>query len=176
MAYAVEIVLTDDGSEIVRRIWERLYENGLTYMVDCGAVPHITLAVCADIRLEAYESEIRGFAPDLIDMRMEFGALGMFPSSRTFFLSPTCTEKLLAVHRRFHEWFCAVGTGVMYLPGAWVPHCTLAMHVEEHQWSMVVDVCRTEWQRFTAGAKGIGLLEFEPGVGGDFVHMEPVGA
>ncbi len=175
MPYAVEILFTDDADKIVRRIWERLYERGITYMIDCGAAPHLTLAVYDDVRVDAYESDIGRFASTLTDLEMRFGALGVFPSSRTFFLAPTCTDELLAAHRDFHERFAAIGARATYLPGDWVPHCTLAMHVEEDQWPTVIEVGRREWARFVAGVGGVGLLKFEPGVGGELVHVQPVG-
>jgi len=159
---AVELSLDAEASAVVAGIWERLRGIGVTYMLDCASVPHVTIAVYERVHRPAYEAAVTEFASRASGLRFHFAMLGVFPTTRVVAAAPTPTPELLSFHEGFHERFLGIGVDPQehYLPGEWVPHCTLAMEFPDDKWNAVLTVIRTEWQPFSASARSLMLVEF----------------
>ena len=73
------------------------------------------------------------------------------------------TQDLLAIHQQYHETFLKYEANVQayYLPGNWVPHCTVAIDLEASGIPEVVAYCRARFQQVTGRFTEIGLVEFQ---------------
>lgn len=178
MPLSVQLALDERGAGIVAAHWERMREIGAGYMIECGVVPHVSIAVFEGIRRDPYERAIGELAARAQGITLTFAMIGIFPSTGVVAIVPKPTPELLALHRAFAEQFAGVGIEPhpLYLPDEWVPHCTLAMRFPPKKWDDVVRVARTEWQRFVCVVRAISLVEF--GDGCDRVvtlHEQPIG-
>lgn len=106
------------------------------YWNDLGLVsevaPHVTLALYENSDA-ANRAKITAVAQNIAAVfeapTVRFASFGMFPGKEktVLFLAPIVTSPLLEFHKKFHELSTREGlTGNgLYLPGEWVPHCTL---------------------------------------------------
>jgi hypothetical protein len=130
----VELRFDEDLAERVRALRQALERIGAGSFGPGGApVPHISLAVYDD------EAEIDAAAAgDLVAElaalgargEIAFASLGVFPTEENvLFLAPVVTPALLDLHAAYHALANRLGATCRphYLPGRWVPHCTLSM-------------------------------------------------
>ena len=92
------------------------------------------------------------FAERVGHLALSFASVGSFPGSKgVAFLAPVMTAELAAVHERFHAELAAFGSGAWphYLPGRWVPHCTIAFEFDAERRGEALEV----------GLGGIGAAE-----------------
>ena len=68
-------------------------------------------------------------------VRLDFQTVGTFINTQTLFYSPSVTEELLELHSDHHRNFASFidDEELVYLPGKWVPHCTLANRLSEEK-------------------------------------------
>jgi hypothetical protein len=140
----------ESADAAIRRLWQRLADAGLPSLAvrtHRRHRPHVSLTVAESLA-----------AADLAPLRPVLAAhppvlhlhvLGTFPGSEgALFLGVTVTADLLAFHAAVHAALAGqpVEHWPYYLPGNWVPHCTLAEGLDEAQ---------------AAGAFGL-LLGYEP--------------
>jgi 2'-5' RNA ligase len=132
--YAVELRFDDNLAERVRGLWRGLEEIGADSFGAVGEpVPHMSLAVYDD------EAEVdEAAASDLVSelavrcspTAVAFAGFGMFPTEENvLFLAPVVTPALLELHATYHAMAAGLEATCRphYLPGRWVPHCTLSM-------------------------------------------------
>jgi 2'-5' RNA ligase len=126
--YAVELALGDPASAAVRKVWRALSGIGVTWMETSGAEPHISLGIWETIERGPFEAELARFAADVPQIEVTFEAVGMFPGS-AIYLRPIANPLLAEVQKQLHVRLATLGHGAWqyYLPGTWVPHCTVAM-------------------------------------------------
>jgi 2'-5' RNA ligase len=131
--WAVEIYLDPASEERVRSIWAAIDAEGV---VSLGSVPgtkyrpHVSLAVFEDADLTSVGDALVPETQAFVGMPLTLASLGFFVGPSLFaFLGVTPTERLLDVHRQLHAALDGVAHRVWsdYEPGAFVPHCTLAM-------------------------------------------------
>ena len=140
MAHAVELFFARSADAEIRALWRRLEDAGVpsTASQTHGRHdPHVTLAVASSIpdhAREALGAEVRALAiPDLW-----LYTLGTFPSEdAVLLLSAVVDTEVLAVHSAVHDVLAGKVTGpsAYYLPGAWIPHCTLSQGITREQLS-----------------------------------------
>ncbi len=103
---------------------------GLATVRQLGDVHHISLAIYDDPPLEQFVPALAAFAGTLTPFEVRLANIGLFAdATNVVFLGVVVTEALLALHRRAHA---ALGAfrgecWEYYLPGAWVPHVSLAL-------------------------------------------------
>ncbi|WP_030106771.1 2'-5' RNA ligase family protein [Actinoalloteichus caeruleus] len=138
MAEALVFYFDDEAERAVRVLWERLERAGVPSLARLGHGqhrPHLTLAMGAafpvPIRRELAGELDRIHLPDLW-----LHTVGTFTASEdVLMLGAMVDVELLAVHSAVHD---VLAGGVRqpsayYLPGSWVPHCTLAMGITGEQ-------------------------------------------
>jgi len=117
---------------------ERCIREGCATIARClGRVPsedvgpHISLIPTDAADERALVEQLAAAVSDAPPLRVVLSHLGWFPGG-VLFLGATPTRELLEFHRRIHH-ACAPSPAAqwieLYQPGAWVPHCTLAMNV-----------------------------------------------
>jgi len=130
MTLAVCLLLDDRGERAVRRLWRRLEDDGIGTLLTHTHrrhVPHLSYAVLRSYDLDEVTAALTKL-PDAGPVTLRFDALGMFRRSRTW-LVPAVTAELAGRQERVVTALESTGADLHqhYLPGAWIPHCTLAV-------------------------------------------------
>ena len=174
MGYAVELFCDPKSERAVCEIWDGLGAAlGKPSLSELGARPHVSLAVYSDDldasglskRLHGFSKQLRDFAGSVAPFEFKLSSVGTFPGSEgVVFLAPVATRQLLAVHARFHEVFSQYDESgaAYYLPGNWVPHCTVAIDLAAPEVMEAIAYCREAFQPVTGKFQEIGLVEFRP--------------
>jgi 2'-5' RNA ligase len=123
------LLLDEQADQAVRRLWRQLEDDGLpslTGHTHGRHVPHLTLASLGGASVDNVREAVARL-PEAPAERVTFAALGSFTRSRCS-LVPAVSADLMARHERVVAALLAEGTRVHrhYLPGAWLPHLTLA--------------------------------------------------
>jgi 2'-5' RNA ligase len=178
IATSVELIFDKQLSAEIRGIWDSFTGARIRYQPHAEqGHPHITVSVREKNGgnwMPVFESLARKMNP----FEIMFSSVGMFLrpaglgySDRTdtvvLFLSPKPTDDLFKAHR----------VAVTELPGwnmgptwknygteFWVPHCTLAEHLEKDDVLKAIMICQTKliWP-LTGWVRGIRLVNFGPG-------------
>ena len=166
MPFTVEMFLDPGSAALVRDVWQRLAAAGVPVAVQAaGARPHLTLAACERLRVESFEGFLQGFAATASAPAVSFASLGIFPTEpAVVFLAPVVTTDLIALHERLHRRLpeFADGLGDYYLPGRWVPHCTLGERVPGDSLPHTIDLCRCLSLPTNGRLEEVGLVEHRP--------------
>lgn len=143
VALAVCLLLDEKGDRAVRSLWDRLEENGVPSMrshTHGGHSPHLSYAVLRSWSRQAVQSAIEAL-PDGGPVALNFDGIGTFRRGRTW-LIPGVPAALLQRQERVVA--AATGTGAdlhrNYVPGIWVPHCSVAPRVPLEQLPLLVSV------------------------------------
>lgn len=126
---SVCLLLDEPAEQAVRRLWRQLAEDGLpslTGHTHGRHVPHVTLAALRDSSWEQVRDALLPL-PDTPQQTVTFQAFGSFTRSRCS-LVPAPSTQLLDRHERVVTALRDAGIHVHrhYLPGAWLPHLTVA--------------------------------------------------
>ena len=166
MGYAVELYFDRPTSKDVRAIWESIEVAGLSgFMPTSGARPHVSLAVYRHIVPSEIEPLLSSFSREVAETKIEFEGVATFPTGPgVVFLAPKLTTSLRNLHGRFHA-LAREFAGELsdyYVPGVWVPHCTLDTDLPEENVPKIIELC-TNLDLPTAGhLVELGLIEFRP--------------
>ncbi|MHC5038721.1 MAG: 2'-5' RNA ligase family protein [Planctomycetota bacterium] len=166
MPIAVEMYLDDASTSVIQDVWKALYESKKApYMWDSGARPHITLAIYEGIEFTPFIRKLISFAGNLSPFDVTMNSIGIFPTDKSVvYLAPHVSEELLALQASFHETFNEVGEfpWEFYLPGHWIPHCTLAMDIPPAQVPGIVEACLKHPLRIHGTIVSLGIVKFRP--------------
>lgn len=145
MAHSVEFFLDDDAADQVRSLWRRLDGAGVPAAGTPGRPrPHVTFAAAGAIpprTAAALRADLRMLSlPDLW-----LATVGTFPAAGgagayALWLGAVVDAELLAVHSAVHDVLAGAvrQPSAYYLPGSWVPHCTLARDLTGDQLASAV--------------------------------------
>ncbi|HZX06687.1 2'-5' RNA ligase family protein [Kribbella sp.] len=132
MALAVCLLFDRRTDRLLRALWDRLEDLGVPTLkshTHGRHVPHLSLSVLREWDRDEVTKAVR---PLLAAQRPElyFDALGTFRRGRAW-LAPAVGSEVLRLQEDVVS--AVTGTGAdlhrHYLPGRWVPHCTLAPRV-----------------------------------------------
>ncbi|GIP39449.1 2'-5' RNA ligase [Paenibacillus sp. J31TS4] len=151
MGIAIELFLENRAEEELREIGSRLAAAGLGEdLFAQGTRPHLSLAVYdGEVDLDRLESTLQAFAAETPALRVTMASLGCFRTEEgVVYAAPDVTEALVEAHGAYHA-LAAEFAPVLrsyYRPGAWAPHCTLAMGLTAEQTDEAL-VRLAEWYR-----------------------------
>jgi 2'-5' RNA ligase len=134
-------------------------------MLDGISRPHITLGVCDELST-TFKNELSHFARDAKNFDISLSYIGSFNSAEgVVFYGPTPTDVMFRLHTRFHSFFSEHAGRIWknYLPGMWVPHCTLAFRLNPEQLRRAFDIAAAVSLPIAGKINEIGLLS---GIGG----------
>ena len=179
MAYALEIFFDAQTDAAIRRLWDQLERAGVPTLLTASHQrhdPHVTLAV-GEERPKVGDDLVSALKP-LPGRTLDFPVLGLFPGdAAVLFLGAKVTAPLLAAHANVHaaiEGANELGVtgdadkmGALYKPGAWVPHCTLALRLDAEG---IVRALRElhPYAGFGATIAAVGLVDIATG---DVEHL-----
>ena len=164
MGYAIEMYFDDEADRAIRTIWQQLIEAGIfCFPSIVNARPHVSLAVFEQVDPALLAPLIERYVATFAPLSLQFSSVGSFPGSEgVVFLAPVVSQTLLTRHAELHAQLSQI-EGVQrdyYLPGRWVPHCTLAINLPPAQIPHAFEVVREcDWPK-TAQITEIGLDEF----------------
>jgi len=164
--FGVEVYFDPPGEARVRRLWSALADAGVCrLMLDLEARPHLSLALYDTIDAPALERAIDDFAQVHEGFELALATTGSFPGAENVvYVAPVVTPALLSLHAAFHAHVAELGLDCVpyYRPGHWVPHCTVAMEIDEGALARGVSLARASDVFGPTRLVGMGLIEFRP--------------
>jgi hypothetical protein len=132
VALSVCLLFEERADRAVRRLWDRLEERGVRTLrshTHGRHVPHLSYAVLRTFTTPDVEKVLEDL-PDPGGLELSLEGVGFFRRGRCW-LIPSASPTLLDRQRRVVAAVSSTGAGLHwnYLPGVWVPHCTLAPRV-----------------------------------------------
>jgi 2'-5' RNA ligase len=132
VALSVCLLFDERADRAVRRLWDRLEDRGVRTLrshTHGRHVPHLSYAVLRDFDTADVEKVLENL-PDAGGLELGLEGVGFFRRGRCW-LIPSASPALLDRQRRVVAAITSTGAGLHwnYLPGVWVPHCTLAPRV-----------------------------------------------
>lgn len=138
MAQALEFMFDGEADAAVRALWRELERAGVPSLdtrTHRRHRPHVSFAVAGGIPARTREA----LADDLRLLSIPnlwLSTLSAFPGpDSVLMLAAVVDTELLAVHSAVHDVLAkrVKAPSAYYLPGSWVPHCTLAQGIEPGQ-------------------------------------------
>ncbi|MDR6551879.1 2'-5' RNA ligase family protein [Paenibacillus qinlingensis] len=166
MAFAIELFFDCASTSQIMDTWTNLSEQGTgSYLIDSGSQPHITLAVFNTLDVNNISSYLNQVSQDMGVFSLHLNSVGTFLTDEgTVFLAPVVTEKLLYIHRIIHELTNEYDEKKWdyYLPGKWVPHCTMATNNSKEFGIKALEIIKERFRPMDVIIERIGLVEFRP--------------
>lgn len=141
-------------------------QNELTNIIGtnqlAGAEPHITLADYNELNVHLYKEKLGEFVAMQENMELvTFPSVGVFPTNGTVFLAPTVTDELLKFHHSYHDYFNNFhdNPNSYYVPGKWVPHCTIANRLHTNQFLSVMEYIYEKFDFAIASIEKLKLIK-----------------
>ena len=163
MPFVVELYFDPSTEASIRGVWKAIDDAGISDSMPKGGYrPHVSLGVCDHLETDSLAQELTIFAASITPFRLSFPHIGIFSTSEgVVYLGVTVTEQLLNLHKTFHKIFkkYAEEQREYYTVGRWVPHCTLAFGLSEHQIAETVTICRQIDLPVSTEVKEIGLVK-----------------
>lgn len=162
MAHALEMYFDDQADVSVRSLWQLLTDAGLPSLATRTHRlhrPHVSLAVAeslASAELAPLRSALKAHQPT-----PRLYVLGTFPGSEgALFLGVQASADLLVFHAEVHAALAGeqVEHWPYYLPGNWVPHCTLAEGLNKAQAARAFGVLYG-YEPITAIVSAVGIKD-----------------
>jgi 2'-5' RNA ligase len=161
MSYAVEVHFDEDTEDKVRAVWKAIADAGVsTSMLDGISRPHITLGICDELST-TFKNELALFTREVKPFDFSLSFIGGFNAAEgVLFFGPTPTDAMFRLHSRFHVFFNEHAGRIWknYLPGVWVPHCTLAFRLNSEQLRRAFDIAAGAPLPISGKITEIGLL------------------
>jgi 2'-5' RNA ligase len=170
MAFAVSLWFTSSDEQPVRDMWKAIHEFGISSFLWVGAFrPHVTLAVCEQLDVVRFRSELDTLLHDITPFEVRLSFLGCFfgppetvsVSGNVVFLGVTPSDLLLKLHLQVHQLLQQYDAEPRpyYLPHRWNPHCSVAREVTPSQVCEVLSVLQQFQLPIVATANRIGLID-----------------
>jgi 2'-5' RNA ligase len=163
MGYAVELYLDERCEALIRGIWEKLAQKGLSdKLLQKGHRPHVALSVFDDVDPGDLIDELRKLAQLQAPVEARFESLGTFCSSDgVLFLVPVLSPRLFLLHSTVNKLLSqlAVGLKESCRPNRFVPHCTIAYGLEKESLAKTVALFSNKALPIIGAFDRIGLMD-----------------
>ncbi|EJV88018.1 2'-5' RNA ligase family protein [Bacillus mycoides] len=144
----------------------RELQNELTNIIEtnelAGVEPHITLADYKELDVNLYTKRLEEFVAFQENIStVTFPSVGTFPTNGTIFLAPTITDELLRLHHSYHDYFKIFHDNPQsyYVPGKWIPHCTIANGLNLNQFLSVMECIYEKFDVTLASIEKLKLIK-----------------
>lgn len=142
MGFSVELAFDEQSNDRLSQLWtdlQRIY--GKPQRTELGVRPHISLAVFPRGEPSSLRRQVEALAGSIPPFTIHLSHVDHIPTSEgVVYLAPAPSPELNAAHQLFHA-LEHEGCSRYYLPGQWVPHCTVATDVPSEQIASVRAAC-----------------------------------
>lgn len=110
-----------------------------TYMIDAKIPPHITVGCFWGDSPDPMVEMIEKLRKKVEPFEVTFSGVGTFPP-KVIFAAPIKDDRLERINRLVHEMFIGnfqAADQENYIPTKWIPHCALAVRLDEEQFNRV---------------------------------------
>jgi hypothetical protein len=140
VALAICLLFDGKSERAVRALWDRVEELGVSSMsshTHGRHVPHVSYAVLRSWDLAAVSAAVAALGAGS-PIELTFDGVGLFRRGRTWLVAGA-TAEFFARQQRVVDAVVATGAELHkhYVPGIWLPHCSLAPRVRTTQLSLV---------------------------------------
>lgn len=140
MALAVCLLFDRKSARAIQALWDRLEELGVPSMsshTHGRHVPHVSYAVLRSWDQDAVMAALDGLGAGA-PVDLTFDGVGLFRRGRTWLVAGASAD-FVARQQRVVGAVVATGADLHkhYIPGTWLPHCSLAPRVTLSQLSVV---------------------------------------
>jgi 2'-5' RNA ligase superfamily len=163
---ALELYLDVHATRRVRTLWHALEAEGiptLASLSDDKHRPHVSLAAARQLAPDRVAAALAGVDVGS-GLTLDLDFVGQFVG-RVLWLGVTATEDLLAHHRLVHDRLAGAAVEIWdhYLPGRWVPHCTVSLRVPNSLLASAIRRC-LEILPIRATVSGAAITDHANGV------------
>src|SRR4051812_18192597 len=104
MPVAIELFLDDPSAEVIRAIWRKIAEAGISqHLHTSGVRPHVSLVVGDEVDDAGVAAALAAWTVTASPPVVSFVGLGITPSeSPNIYLTPVVTPELLDLHAGLH--------------------------------------------------------------------------
>ncbi|AYC30479.1 2'-5' RNA ligase family protein [Paenisporosarcina cavernae] len=163
--YAILANFDDTLDKRIRELWSGLEIAGLTDYASQVAdrEPHVTLASYENVHVENFKRDMDSYFATQQAFPITFQSLGIFAKTDIIYLAPTVTSSLLQFHQSYYDAFSTYNEGPnsLYVPGKWIPHCTMANHVGKDRIPDILSYLVHQAESLQGMITSISLLETE---------------
>lgn len=142
MPFALELYFDERTESLIKAIWEKLAERGVSErMVKRAARPHVALAVFEDADPGELAFHLRTMAKEQPPIEVRFEALGTYCSADgVLFLSPVVSPRFFLLHSTVLKLLNPLVSGMKESckPNRYVPHCTIAYGLDKETLSKAI--------------------------------------
>lgn len=177
-AYAVVGYLDNETENKFKNIWGLLSDKGLThYGVEIkGKRPHITIADYDSLDKEEFIRLFDNYYKDKEKINLSLTVLGTFIDTGTLFIAPTLSKELITFHANHHNNFCSfnMNENSFYLPGRWVPHCTIASRLDGAKMLEVFRFCQSALNKISCQINEVAVIQIKLNERGIAIDDTPI--
>ncbi|MEO8210563.1 MAG: 2'-5' RNA ligase family protein [bacterium] len=162
MPYAAVLIPDTESINKICAISKLLYaDNFSNYLFQTTLEPHITLGIFNNINPDEIKDKLSFFCKSITKIKLILSHIGIFPTEENaIFLAPVVTQELFNIHVLFNEIFSEFKLNMheYYLPGNWVPHCTIGMNINDL--ATAIETVKNNFFAFQVTIEKIRLIEF----------------
>ncbi len=147
----------------IKNVWQQLKDHSISsYAFEVeDRRPHLTIASYNNLNLTEFIRQMNESYNDMHPLEITFNTIGSFLNSGTLFLSPTVTRELIEFHSNHHKCFHSFhdNPDSLYMPGKWVPHCTIANRLSKEKLSEAFRFCIEREGTFVGQISEVALID-----------------
>jgi hypothetical protein len=165
--YAVELYFDSASEKTYFNFREDMYQNtGITPVLgNMNDRPHISLAVFGCIDPDPLIDLCRDYFAKSYGFPFQLGAVGtFFGKENVLYLTPVPSIELLNLHKDFHVRLKdkRIHSSEYYLPGSWIPHCTVEFEIPDDHFSKAILYARQHFTPIYGSLSLAGVVGFRP--------------
>ena len=163
MPFAVELYFDERTESLIKAIWEKLAEKGVSErMAHRAARPHVALAVFEDADPGELAYLLRSLAKDQSPLEVRFEVLGTYCSADgVLFLCPVVSPRFFLLHSAVLKLIHPLVSGMKETcrPNRFIPHCTIAYGLKKDTLSRAVALFSNRALPLVGQYNRIGLFD-----------------
>lgn len=180
--YAVVAHFDKETEMNIKKLWSDLSDRSISKYAEeiPDRRPHITIASYKDLDLDKFIPTYDEYYQSKPSVPLTLNVLGTFLNSSALFLTPTPSLKLLNFHKNHHKHFEMFNDNPnsLYLPGHWMPHCTIANRLTKDKLEEAFSFCSQSLKYIHAQIEEVAIIttvfENKSIVGAPTIHSIPL--